>query len=38
MGYISLAIFSSTVVGIGSRSQNELDDSDNKLVILSKVA
>ena len=38
MGDISLAILSRTVVGIGSRSQEELDDWDSKLVISSMVA
>ena len=35
---ISLAIFLRTVVGTGSRSQDELDDWDSKLVILDRVA
>ena len=35
---ISLIIFLRTVVVIGSRSQDELDDWDSKLVISSRVA
>ena len=38
VGDISLAIFLKTVVGIGSRSQDELDDWDSDLVISSRVA
>ena len=38
VGDISLAIFLRTVVRIGSRSQDELDDWDSKLVISSRMA
>ena len=37
-GDISLVIFFRTVVGIGWRSQDKLEDWDSKLVISSKVA
>ena len=35
---IYIYIFLRTVVGIGTRSQDELDDWDSKLVISSRVA
>ena len=38
MGDISLALFLRTVVGIGSPSQDELNDWNGKLVISSRVA
>ena len=38
VGDISLAVFLRTVFGIGSRSQDELDERDCKLVISSMVA
>ena len=38
VGDISFAIFLRTVVGIGSRSQDELDDWNSSLMISSKVA
>ena len=38
VGAISLAIFIRTVVGIGSRSKDELDDWDSKCVIYRWVA
>ena len=38
LGDISLAIFLRTILGIGSKSQDELDDWDSKLVISNRVA
>ena len=37
VGAIFLTIFLETAVGIGSRSQDKLDDCDSKLVISSRV-